>query len=189
MEQIRLGLKENVNITPFTESDMYMVYSTGITPFNAKQMEQIRLGLIDSLDVSFYTDPNNDPFRMSILRQILKMTKGKLHNGWFQEYNVFLESNGKKYPLYSNERLLQILFGIIEGIDYSKYDSITYSVEQMEIIRTGLNQGLDVTEYSNPNLTPKEMRDKQKKILAESKTAKENNNKLVKELKPNKRRK
>ena len=60
MEEIRLGLEENLNVSIYAKSK-----------FNNVQMEQIRLGLEANLDVSVYADSEFGEDEMYEIREEL----------------------------------------------------------------------------------------------------------------------
>ena len=60
-EVIKIGLKENVDVSIYVNED-----------FNGAQMKQIRLGLKDNLDVSFYAEPDLSDEQMREIRFKLK---------------------------------------------------------------------------------------------------------------------
>ena len=57
MQEIRLGLQDNLDVS---------LYAT--TDFNMPQMEQIRLGLEDNLDISVYANSEIDYEEMKKIR-------------------------------------------------------------------------------------------------------------------------
>ena len=56
-KQIKIGLKNNVNISIYAK-----------TEFNGEQMKQIRWGLEDNLDVSVYAKSNLTHNQMNVIR-------------------------------------------------------------------------------------------------------------------------
>ena len=57
MEQIRLGLEEGIDVSPYN-----------MVGFSSGQMKQIRLGLEEGIDVSEYADPFIDAVSMKEAR-------------------------------------------------------------------------------------------------------------------------
>ena len=60
MEEIKLGLEDNLDISIYVNED-----------FNGPQMKQIRLGLKDNLDVSLYAEPDLSDEQMKKIREKL----------------------------------------------------------------------------------------------------------------------
>lgn len=66
MEQVRLGLEANVDVSIYTNEN-----------YDCRQMGEIRLGLEDNLDVSNYLDFELDWDEMQAIRLELKKEKQK----------------------------------------------------------------------------------------------------------------
>ena len=66
MEQVRLGLEANVDVSIYANEN-----------YDCRQMEEIRLGLEDNLDVSNYLDFELDWDEMQAIRLELKKEKQK----------------------------------------------------------------------------------------------------------------
>lgn len=152
MRELRLGLKANIDVTYYDNSS-----------FNANQMKEIRIGLMDGLNVKYYADVRNDEARMHILRQMLKIAKSKEPNctyyGSISKCAEFSYGDNSR-PVYRIEKLVEILLGMLNGLDVMEYDSVTYDVNQMEEIRLGLVSGVDTSEYQDIHLNDYDMRQK-----------------------------
>jgi len=166
MEQIRLGLMENV------DTDMYSVVEYILFPsgnaskfplFSAEQMKQIRLGMLDGIDVSLYAKRSNDLSRMVLLREIAHYYKNQAYPPLKQFGELAEEVHELNYdvegtPLYKTEKLFEVLLGLAAGINIPGYYGTSYSAEQMKEIRLGVLSGIDVSGYANPNISVEDMR-------------------------------
>lgn len=85
----------------------------------------------------------------------------KLRNYIFEDptkeelFNAIIE----KYNLNKNEKK-EIYYGLIEGLDVSIYaNSNKYNWKQMKSLRLGLENGLNINLYSNPEYNWSQMKE------------------------------
>ncbi len=111
MEQIRLGLEEGIDVTPYN-----------MVGFSSGQMKQIRLGLEEGIDVSEYADPFIDAVSM-------KEARHRISDKW----------NDEK-PALNELQSQEILMGLTSGVDVSLYADPRYTFKEMEKIRLALER-------------------------------------------------
>ena len=63
------------------------------------------------------------------------------------------EATGK----YNKMQLFQLECGINRGLDVRVYDNPDFSFDQMRVIKEGLQLGLDVTQYADPQCNYSQM--------------------------------
>ncbi len=108
MEQIRLGLRIGLDVTPYLNPK-----------FNYLQMFQIRLGITFDLPVSTYANPEINHNKMEIIRKILSEN---LSTRYILNYN------------YSTEHMRYIYWGLSKGIDIFEYFDPDLSISEVKKI-------------------------------------------------------
>ena len=62
-----------------------------------------------------------------------------------------------KYPWANESQMLEIVFGLKDGVDVSLYAKPEYDYMQMGVIRFGLLNGIDITHYAFPEYSWEQM--------------------------------
>ena len=63
----------------------------------------------------------------------------------------------KATGMYNTMQLFQLECGVNRGLDVRIYDNPEFSFDQMRLIKEGLQLGLDVTQYANPQYSYSQM--------------------------------
>lgn len=155
MEQIRIGLEQSLNV---------FIYAN--PQYNWQQMREIRLGLKKGLNVVVYSDPQNSWQQMRKIRIELERKSNKTVN--------VDEISNKKVSSFSHKK---VDFSEIEPYHIELFDlcfkhSINISVdtikqfneEQVKQIKLGIEEGLDVIVYAEPDIDAKQMEEIRKKM-------------------------
>lgn len=150
IDEIQQGQKEGLDVSVYARKEYFAI-----------QMRQIRLGLLDGIDVKRYANPNYDWFQMEEIRKGLR-----------NQIDVDIYSD----PSISYDCMRQVRKGLELGIDLSRFKSLPagiirqvrkaylakiniteyikegYDPEQLEEIRTFLEQGVNVKPYLSVGL-------------------------------------
>ena len=201
MEQIRMGLKDVIDISKYAKPEI-----------SYDRMQQIRLSLLDNIDLSAFTKleagilkqlhlgiKNNvrivpyitqgyDDEQLEAIREAMekKLPIDEYVNKTFRgialkeiftglEHNVDVKEYAKLNLTWQQMR--EIRLGLEHRVDVSQYNNHLYSAKQMKEIRLGLEEGLDVSYYKSPIFAAKDMYKKRLELLDNPKLAIETNNK------------
>lgn len=130
------------------------------TEFNSKQMESIYLGLRSGHDVSIYAKPEFTWEQMEILRTDIELgvdvsmfAKPEISAEQMRSISIYMPGSlnvGVGHREFNDLQLDEIQRGLESGVDISVYANPEYDPNQMWEIYRGLMTGLDVSSYTNP---------------------------------------
>lgn len=114
--------------------------------YNVYQIEEIMTGLQEGLDVSVYSNPHYHFFTMQAYRFALKANADIdwLKSRRFKAVEIMLIAEcskaglDRKYfdpELFNESQLVEIILGVREKIDVTKYAKVNYSNVKMRFIR------------------------------------------------------
>jgi uncharacterized protein (DUF342 family) len=158
MRQIRKGLEEGIDLTPYAEYEVATLHQirkaalsgVDIIPYvkegyQSDQLDAIRLALTHHLPINDYI---NKYYQGACIREIAL--------GLLQELDVSVYADIK----YTWRKMREIRLGMYHKVDVSQYCNYYYSYWQMREIRLGLEAGLDISCYKSFMYTAKRMRSK-----------------------------
>lgn len=125
LDAIRQGLERGFDVSIYDDKR-----------FDHEQMYEILTGLKYNIDVSIYADLKYSFMLMKYIRQALS------HGVDHDKLVAYLEQ-----PQYNEYQLNQILMGLCDDLDTSKFDSYKIDSRGMNEIRRGLENGVDIASY------------------------------------------
>ena len=130
LAEIREGLENNLDVSMYDDPH-----------FHFDQMREIRLGLISKVKVSIYAVPSMHYSKMRAIRIGLE-----------HHFNM------RRYlKRYDGLQIMQIVNGMIDGVDISWYDDPDFSAQQMAEIHAGLKKGIDVSSFAKVEIPAVQM--------------------------------
>jgi hypothetical protein len=172
MRELRLGQEAGIDTTCYEDrflhsKDMAIIrkaieqeYKYDILldrEFNHKQREQIYLGMISGVSYMKYALPIHNEWKMMEVR--LGFEKGIDLTQYLFTHN--------------HNQIHQIRIGIENGLSVKIFDDNRFKQAQMAEIIDGMLRGLDVSQYTDYNLSIEQMRSKKAElILRETKQSK-----------------
>jgi uncharacterized protein (DUF342 family) len=173
MRQIRKGLEEGIDLTPYAEYEVAILHQirkaalagVDVIPYvkegyQRDQLDAIRLALTHKLPINDYI---NKYYQGACIKEIVL--------GLMQGLDVSVYANIK----YSWRKMREIRLGMYHRVDVSEYSNYYYSYWQMKEIRLGLEAGIDVSSYKSFMYTAKRMHLKRLELEYSHKEATEKN--------------
>lgn len=102
-------------------------------------------------DEELYDSMIDNEFSISTINQILKAKEAgydlynhdiRISNDKLREFRKFIMENFP--PIFTHDQLREMQIGFIHGVDIFKYADEKYSKAEMEILRKGMEKGLDI---------------------------------------------
>lgn len=144
--------------------------STINVKYSREQFKQLKLGQKHHLDIAKYWDIHLSAEQMKQLRLMQEagvkidelgynhpgVSAGML-NELRQCHRAGYSLEGIRWQMMNEGQLKEIRLGMEQRLDISQYSFPAYSAEQMKQLRLGLKNGLNITPYRNPHFTVQQM--------------------------------
>ena len=120
--------------------------------YSKEQIHELRLGKKAEVDIRVYANPNLSAEQMSALR------KG-LAKGVDPKWLKLIAS-----PAFSKDCMNFYIADLESGCDIRSYVNPKYNIHQLSVLSIGAEAGVDISKFSNPELTATEMQEIEERL-------------------------